>query len=79
MSIVFDPSAQMYVCIRARGIVGYGATPQEAEAMADAAEAAQAERARRALAARVPRYRYNERAMRYEIVVNGVSQKMNFQ
>lgn len=68
MSTIFDPKAQLHVCIRARCIVGYGATPQEAEAMADAAEAAQAERARRAAAARVPRYRYNEMTLRYEIV-----------
>lgn len=68
MPVVFDPSTQIYVCIRARGIVGYGATPQEAETMADAAEKAQAERARRAAAARVPRYRYNEMTLRYEMV-----------
>lgn len=68
MSVVFDPKAQLHVCIRARGIVGYGATQQQAEAMADAAEAAQAERARRAAAARVPRYRYNEMTMQYEIM-----------
>lgn len=70
MPIVSDPKDDhLHICIRARGIVGYGATPQEAEAMADAAEAAQAERARRA-AVRVPRYRYNEMMMRYEIAEN---------
>lgn len=66
MSTIFDLSAQMYVYI-SRYATGYGITPQDAKAMADAAEAAQAERARRA-AVRVPKYRYNEKTARYEIV-----------
>lgn len=46
MSTTFDSKSGLYVCIRQHGIVGYGKTSQEAEAMADAAEVAQAKRAR---------------------------------
>lgn len=67
MPVVFDPSEQMYVYI-GRYATGYGATPQDAKAMADAAEAVQAERARRAAAARVMRYRLNTETMQYEMV-----------
>lgn len=67
MATVFDPKAQMYVCIRSCGVVGYGDTPQSAEAMADAAEAEQ----RRYAGKRehpVRRWRLNVKTMQYEIV-----------
>lgn len=68
MSTVFDPKAQMHVCIRSRGIVGYGDTPQAAEAMADAAEAEQ-RRCAEKKAQPVRRWRLNVKTMQYEIVI----------
>jgi hypothetical protein len=68
MATVFDPKAQMYVCIRLRGIVGYGDTRKAAEAMADAAEAEQ-RRCAEKRAQPVRRWRLNVKTMRYEAVI----------
>jgi hypothetical protein len=68
MATVFDSKAQMYVCIRGSGIVGYGDTPQAAETMADAAEVEQ-RRCAEKKAQPVRRWRLNVKTMRYEIVI----------
>lgn len=70
MSTVFDPKAQMYVCIRNCGIVGYGDTPQAAEEMADAVEAEQRRCAERNTQL-VRRWRLNVATWQYEIVIYG--------
>ncbi len=59
----------LYRCFRPCGIVGYGATQAEADAMADRIEAAQRERAAKTRAAKpapVRRYRFNFEAQRIE-------------
>lgn len=68
MATVFDTKAQMYVCIRNRGIVGYGDTPKAAEAMADAAEAEQRRCAEKIERPVIRRWRLNVKTMRYEAI-----------